>query len=1433
MGTSNNDALFNYEYDFKEQHTKHLKRPALVAIKKPLLSKNEMEDVLIRLLNLHVPAILDEQASQSGIGRRAFLVDNAHYIQRSNKSGENESFIQRGIFEINHKNNIYISPIVTDNSIENVLSYWISPDALGTDYRHGEQLNFFSYSSTDAASSNPDYRDTRMFRAGDPGYVIAQTTYDKNVTQITSERNAIVYKSFNPYFSTNTGEFTYLPNSNKGAVVKFDLFLLNKTDHNRLACDNTTRITTLQSILDNAYLFDKNGLPQFKGYHEIYNPDDPKGISHIMDDSAVKRAFGYIPNTIKKAYHWEFYCPTTTRVAILNESYAKQQTKEQIEKAFSELVSVLVTLYDGFTGNKDSMQMQGLRNWVHLFDNPGKSAEGDAPKLDVKAFSNNELNRKKYINGVTAFLSALPDADPPKEYKNDSYIMKDMSASINTKRLKSTKKLMKAAIESYLSGDKITINLLGDFDDTYRNELAEAKEAALRRKYIKPKKACDITIGKFKVEYYAILLKKVMERYNKFKYFIETTKTLELVNKDIYESLVTLLKSKELTTESDDKQKPLSQVEIDFITQSEKFFYSPFSGFYITSYSETKKEVLSPYWNSTATTDMLSTGTNDIVLDAASKDILINNQNKDVSSISIDRVTSGMSIASLVIKNDKEKYNYEQSDVLNRANFIIEPMDEIAIYLPTTQTETIGGVITNNDKLRIAFSGVISKVSSRNNAGMHSISISAECYKKYLKINRTNTRPSATRAESGNKMVQAFDMPYEFYNTIENWMTYMFTTSLTTFGSELSNSTDYDKNLFSVNAKPIKEQVSHTVVKTDDVFRKETQVEQVTIASNFTVSGVQVYPQEIMNKTTKKNVVTYEYEPGVIKDISRTVTVGKYQQVEFVDPLLTYLWYKVNSINFPKEEQLIIETNLKTVMESYVYTIVVEKSKQKLTPIPGCQDFKMYLQQGKRASYFVFKTRNAPDSVCVAKIVGTSQPSYKLKTANWDIQFSSWKTNNDIIQEIANKFNFLYYTDKDGIILFTPYNFDLTTLNTENNTSSIDTDKMLVYRSKRDIQNDDNVQILKDQYIVNFTNTDNDKELINWLTLTGNWQVDQTQAVDQFTKALVKDPVLITRFGYRPAKNVSILGIQDAQALKLYGLAYMDRKNKRYRSATASVIFDSRMDVNLPYYVPSDEVIYFCEGMRIQYNAGETCVVDMNLSYGKKPLIALEPYTEDVTFERSGILGTKALSFIKSGESTDNLTLLQKLDKLFLQDNAIKPSTWAQYRKLFNTNFGSKANTKLDNMLKNITTVVFTNASPLKQEVSTQEKEEDAKESVNASICCFNGLLWDNVAGISFEELKYDYGWLTAGCGIGITTAVGASGKFMEPISSADSLLSFSNLSTETKNVLNMFFIDVPSINPSEVPPQLDTRYYLYDDLRVDGILDPDLLKDSPNTANK
>ena len=75
---SNTDKMYSYEADYKEQHAKHIKRPALVAIKKPLLSIDEMEDILTRLLVLYVPPTqlsVNFKGIRRGVGRKAFLMD--------------------------------------------------------------------------------------------------------------------------------------------------------------------------------------------------------------------------------------------------------------------------------------------------------------------------------------------------------------------------------------------------------------------------------------------------------------------------------------------------------------------------------------------------------------------------------------------------------------------------------------------------------------------------------------------------------------------------------------------------------------------------------------------------------------------------------------------------------------------------------------------------------------------------------------------------------------------------------------------------------------------------------------------------------------------------------------------------------------------------------------------------------------------------------------------------------------------------------------------------------------------------------------------------------------------------------------------------------------------------------------------------------------
>ena len=302
------------------------------------------------------------------------------------------------------------------------------------------------------------------------------------------------------------------------------------------------------------------------------------------------------------------------------------------------------------------------------------------------------------------------------------------------------------------------------------------------------------------------------------------------------------------------------------------------------------------------------------------------------------------------------------------------------------------------------------------------------------------------------------------------------------------------------------------------------------------------------------------------------------------------------------------------------------------------------------------------DREVVANITGTSQPNFMLQGQGQSLQVSNWQTNLTLIQNSAAKLNFCLYCDSSGVVRFTPYRFDLTPLVTQNNKYDISSHEVIygMFVTMKDIQleNTDNPFVLKKRFITSYEKSLDDKSIINWLRLSGSWIVGK----NELQQIVVSDPVLIKKYGVRTGSPVHVTGASGANALKIYGLSYLDRQNKRLRSARISGLFDSRMDVNITYYVPHDEIMYLCESLNIKYIAGSTCTYTMGAAYGRQPLLSLENFlvSDKISDAVTLNFGTSA-----SVKNTNSTTLSAALDKLFLKNNEIAPSVYAQYMHAF------------------------------------------------------------------------------------------------------------------------------------------------------------------------
>lgn len=938
---------------------------------------------------------------------------------------------------------------------------------------------------------------------------------------------------------------------------------------------------------------------------------------------------------------------------------------------------------------------------------------------------------------------------------------------------------------------------------------------------------CDMYLLDFKVRYYSVLVEMLKKKVDKYSDFIDDGimqfPLMQNFNK-VYQM------AHEMTSDgtsgfSAEERASLKDTEIKVFSTKEKvaycslceeLFFGVLSGFFITSNTRNNASVDAPIWNAMPSRD------NMLAYNYTSGNVekdkyyqmegLKRFGNFDVSAINISKVVHGSSRANIEIKNDKDKYSFPRNAVLNRTEVCIEPMDRIVIYLPTYE-----------DTIKPVFTGIVSTVTGKNDEGYHSLLLEVDCNLKNLKISRTNMKPSVVREENGNNKVTPFTAPMDMYASLEKWLPVVLMEACTYYSCMPAKATEADAGikLFNyvnqritqtVGVNRYKEDVidANDTVSEDVVYKNgdaPAKVESATAALGFGSEGT-LTRTKITNKETEKlQFTTVEVRGG-----RTTLYLGTFKAVNFADDLFNYLWYKSAS-KFPPEETAIITDAQSKIYREYIKTDIVDpagkhKVKDGITPLHE------ELKNGNRCSYLVYKQRfqgtwrnttmaGTDDRTLVATIIGTSQPTFFLSNQKQSYQQSNWKTNLQIITETADKMNFCFYCDNAGVIRFTPYNFDLTLLNTRNFSHGdnlgniVDSYPMLHTRNAKSLEMETNPLVLTKQHVYSYDKAVSDQKVVNWLRLTGDFVLLK----NQFIQAQVMDPVLIKKYGIHTGSPRNITGISSETSLQLYGLSWMDRQNKHIRSAKINGLYSADMDVNMPYYVPHDEIIYLCESLNITYTPGTTCTFSMGATYGKKPIIKINPDHVMLTTQND----YNCYTISKAG--VDEIS--SQLETLFTINNEITPTVYAQYKHLFAAAGESNVyspfttgNLNRSDMLTNLAKV--TNTKPISKLDLTQtlnvssimSSSRDAANPQYLPICCYNGYVWDGVSCISFEELVFNYGWLFAGKNVdGFRTTIAVGDNLVAEVADyVPSSYMGLNATEEAIRAMQAFMVDMPAI---------------------------------------
>lgn len=623
---------------------------------------------------------------------------------------------------------------------------------------------------------------------------------------------------------------------------------------------------------------------------------------------------------------------------------------------------------------------------------------------------------------------------------------------------------------------------------------------------------------------------------------------------------------------------------------------------------------------------------------------------KDISNADvtdIDISRQTMGKSSATIAIKSVNNKYSFKKGIYKGECLFEPMDEVSIYLPTYN----GGVT-------LSFSGIVSTVDNAITNGYHSISLQCDCPIKLLEINRTNIKPSYSGGEETDySQLNPFTVPKSMMKSVESWVPLMLAQSLSYMTSMLGDISD----------------PATTPVYEDSILYQE---------GKFII----YYPK-------------------------------------FNDPLLQYLWSRKSQhqrdIDKATESLIsLVHKYTSTIRYKYGEPVGNASSEPGITNITSIYTYnsRSNKKDYEKVDYAIYAQRDDSWLVKngvrkqVAQLTGTLQPSFALGAEGIPLVFSNYKTNLEILLETAEKFNFFLYSNRYGIVRFSPPNTSLTNLNFINDTFDKDTlNKEIDYTYYKN-----SPDILSKLNTITFRESCDDSRLLNWVQLSGGFVESATlDAARAGVATTVVDKTLIKKYGYHTQKQQSILGITSLPALQVYGMCLMDRNNKNFRTAECDVMGSGDIDINRTVYSSLNNTIYLRVGMVSHYSAGRTFTTTSSLNWGRKPLCVFNSAVSSA-YKNADELVSSIIS------STLTPTISNSPSRKGGSQGISFPEFEATMDTLFNQDLITSAYYR---QVKSILTALKSNS--------------DYEQLLYSFI--FNGYFWEGVPSISFEDLSTEF----------------------------------------------------------------------------------------------
>lgn len=227
-------------------------------------------------------------------------------------------------------------------------------------------------------------------------------------------------------------------------------------------------------------------------------------------------------------------------------------------------------------------------------------------------------------------------------------------------------------------------------------------------------------------------------------------------------------------------------------------------------------------------------------------------------------------------------------------------------------------------------------------------------------------------------------------------------------------------------------------------------------------------------------------------------------------------------------------------------------------------------------------------------IRGLDQPAWGLgiKTnSNFDLKISDWRSNDNLIADIARTAFFEFFADASGLLHFRPTNL---TLPKVTRTISNEPNKNFM----------DNYWLTKEKELMirNYDLLYNDREVFTDIIVQGSFT-----ELDGFTLAVERSLVIgpysyRRKFGVRMMPQEVRLGLHAPESRKVYGEQRLWRQNAQAYSARVVLEGNSYLEVGNPIFVEKWNAVYYIAEMTHTYNAMQDYDTELSLTYRRLPM---------------------------------------------------------------------------------------------------------------------------------------------------------------------------------------------------------------------------------------